>query len=312
MSPIKPRHYTMLLTVALAALVSLTSHAQQIDPETGEGYIELSRKLHCSLKDGEETTWTWSGNSYSRVAGERDKLLFKLVGMNVRQCISVEDPERGKGYRMVSREIMLYLDPKTGEVMREWENPWTGKSNEVIHVANDPVNSRVNFPLGKDGKEQRFAARFEGGKYFAAFEIPLYYTNPMGGDYQQQIGGTYHSTEIFDFTGNADTLLDASSNIEYGTIAWVRISQWLPWMNMAGRHGILYFNAVGRKLEQWDDLPTVLKNEIKANYPEYTNAPPADDKRKNETSWTYMKKIIDKRKVANAASDQGTVTKPSH
>lgn len=286
-----------LLTASVVGLLVGNAHAGQIDPETGEGYIKLNRKLHCSLKDGEETTWTWAGNAYSRVQGQRDIHLFKLQGMNVRQCVEVTDSKRGKGYRMVSREIMLYLDPKTGDLINSWENPWTGQTNEVIHVANDPVNGRPNFPLDKDGNENKFSATFADGSYFMPFEVPLYYTNPLGGEYQKNIGGTYHSAEIFDFMGRSDTLLDDSTDIEYGKIAWVRISQWLPWMDMSGRTGSMYFNAVGRKLQKWDDLPQILKDEIHKNYPKYTNAPSADDQRKNETSWTYMKKIIDQRKA---------------
>jgi hypothetical protein len=38
-----------------------------------------------------------------------------------------------------------------------------------------------------------------------------------------------------------------------------------------------------------------MKAEIAANYPEYTTPPPVDDTRPNETSWTYMKKILDER-----------------
>lgn len=296
--PATKRLATLLASLGVCfGLATTQAHAGEIDPNTGEGAIKLNRKLHCSLKDGEETTWTWAGNAYSRVQGQRDRHLFKLLGMNVRQCVSIQDPKRGTGYRMVSREIMLYLDPKTGELLDSWENPWTGETNEVIHVANDPVNGRPNFPRDKDGKETKFPATFADGSYFMPFEIPLFYPNPLGGDYQPQIGGTYHSAEIFDFMGNSATLLDDSTNIEYGKIAWVRISQWLPWMNMAGRDGDMYFNAVGRKLKQWDDLPELLKKEIKANYPKYRNAPPADDQRKNETSWTYMKKIIDKRRA---------------
>ena len=65
--------------------------------------------------------------------------------MNIRQCVAIEDPVRGVGYRMVSREIMLYLDPETNEVLRSFANPWTGADNEVIHVANDPVNGRPHL-----------------------------------------------------------------------------------------------------------------------------------------------------------------------
>ncbi len=295
----KKRSIIKNITIALTC-VSLSlgvSHAGQIDPNTGEGYVKLNRKLHCSLVDGEEVTWMWAGNAYSRVQGQRDKKLFKLLGMNVRQCVGVNDKERGEGYRIISREIMLYLDTETGEVLKTWENPWTGETNEVIHVANDPVNSRPDFARDKEGKENTFPATIADGGYFLPYEVPLFYPNPLGGEYQEHIGGTYHSAEIFDFMGNSDTLLDADTNIEYGKIAWVRISQWLPWMNMKGRDGDMYFNAVGRKLKSWDDMPDTLKDEIKKSYPKYTNAPPANDQRKNETSWTYMKKIIDKRRA---------------
>ena len=61
------------------------------------------------------------------------------------------------------------------------------------------------------------------------------------------------------------------------------------------RAGMLYFNAVGRKLLNYDQLSKLLKSEIAANYPEYVAPPPLDDPRRNETSWTYMKKIIDGR-----------------
>jgi hypothetical protein len=226
--------------------------------------------------------------------------MFQLEGMNVRQCIEIKDKDMGIGYRLVSREIMLYLDPETGEILRKWENPLTGETNEVIHVANDPVNGRPTYGIGKDGKERKLNAKIINGTYFMNFEVPLFYRNPLGGDYQDQIGGTYHSAEIFDFSGNVDEFFDADTDIEYGNIAWVRIAKWLPWMDMGDRSGLMYFNAVGKKLKSWNDLPQIMRDEIEANYPDYTNAPPLDDTRPNETSWTYMKKIIDKRRAEKA------------
>ncbi len=302
MTPLRLFSKTLQILL-LCAFASTAVLAEKIDPNTGEGYVKLNRKLHCSLKDGEEVTYRWWGNAYSRIPGQRDTLLFKLEGMNVRQCVTLNDEKMGTGYRMVSREIMLYLHPETGEIMRKWENPLTGATNDVIHVANDPVNGRPSFPVNKDGKENKFHASFLNGTYFANFEVPLFYPNPLGGDYQKLIGGTYHSAEIFDFSGNEDDLLDANTDIEYGNIAWVRIAKWLPWMEMGDRPGLMYFNAVGKKLQSWNELPDIMKKEIAKNYPEYTNAPPADDTRKNETSWTYMKKIIDQRRAEKSAAE---------
>jgi hypothetical protein len=196
---------------------------------------------------------------------------------------------------------MLYLDPKTNEILRAFENPWTGASNEVIHVANDPVNGRPTFGRDKEGNSSAYPLKEINGTWFMAFEVPLFYTNPLAGDYQKYVGGTYHATEIFDFNGDMDELLDADKDVAYPIVSWVRIAKWLPWMEMGDRSGILYFNAVGKKLESWDQLSEVMKKEIAANYPDYTDPPPVSDTRPNETSWTYMKKIIDSRPKEEAA-----------
>jgi hypothetical protein len=133
----------------------------------------------------------------------------------------------------------------------------------------------------------------------------LFYHNILAGDYQKYVGGTYHATEIFDFYGLRDELLDEDTTFVNPGVAWVRIAQWLPFMEMNGREGMMYFNAQGGKLDSWDDLPQLLKDQIAANYPDYTNAPPLDDTRPNETSWTYFKKILDQRGGASAKKSGG-------
>ncbi|MCY4153937.1 MAG: DUF1838 family protein [Gammaproteobacteria bacterium] len=284
---------TFTLAWAGAALLAASGAVAQIDFATGTGYIQAQRKIHCSLKDNDPVTYMWQGKGYARVPGERDKLLFRVLGMNVRQCVTANDPEKGEGYRLVSREIMLYLHPQTGEILREWDNPWTGETLEVLHVANDPVNQPPSFSVGRDGKQRRFEPMMIGDTAFLAYEIPLFYTNPLGGDYQAYVGNRYHATEIFDFTADINDIADLSKDTAKVNVAWVRMAPWLPWMKMGSRAGLTYFNAVGAKLNSWDDLPALMKDEIKANYPDYTSPPPGDDARPNETSWTYFKKIKD-------------------
>ena len=286
---------TLASSLILTGWLVVPAQAETIDANSAEGYVALHRKIQCSTEDGSPQVFEWSGFGYARVPGEPDRKIFGLLGMNVRQCGQVEDPEKGIGYRLVSREIMLYLDPKTGEVMRTFDNPWTGEANEVIHVANDPVNGRPSFGVAADGSGKTFAYRDVNGQYLINYEIPLFYKNAMGGEYQKYVGGSYHATEIFDFNGDVAELLDASKPVAYPVISWVRLAQWLPWMEMNGRAGMLYFNAMGRKLLNYEQLADALKSEIAENYPEYRAPPPLDDPRRNETSWTYMKKIIDSR-----------------
>lgn len=298
---------SLLFTAALAALLPMAANAQSkrapamLDINKPEDAIQVSRKFQCSMKDNEPVVYHWSGRGYSRVQGEADRLLFLVEGMNVRACVTVNDPVRGVGYRLVSRELMFYLDPKTGKPLRKWLNPWTGKEVEVMHVANDPVNSRPTYVKGPNGEPFTLpTVRVENGRVFMPFEAPLFYKNPLAGDYQEYVGNFYHAMEIFDFNAEASDVLDPKKNTARPAVAWVRIAQWLPWMEMSGRNGGVVFNAVGQVVDGIDALPQVIKDEIAASYPEYRTPPPGDDPRPNETSWTYFKKQLEARKARDA------------
>lgn len=288
-------------TVFLAgcmAVISSAAGGETLDLAKPEDALEANRKVQCSTVDGEPTFYHWSGRMYARRAGEPDRHLFNVEGMNVRQCTTVSDSRRGKGYRMVSREIMLYLDPVTGAVLRSWDNPWTGETVEVLHVANDPVNMRSpSFAYDADGKPFTYGGKRSGDFFLQAVEVPLFYTNPLAGAYQDYVGNTYHAMEIFDFVVPADKLLSKSATRAMPAVAWVRIAQWLPWMKMRSRDGLMVVNATGRMVDAFDDYPAVLKDEIRLNYPMYTTPPPVDDARPNETSWTVFKNWADARKA---------------
>ena len=88
---------------------------------------------------------------------------------------------------------MLYLHPDTGEVLRTWDNPYTAETVDVIHVANDPVNGRPNFGYGRDGKVAQLPIKMVGDYWQMNLEIPLFYQNILGGNYQKYVGGSYHA-----------------------------------------------------------------------------------------------------------------------
>jgi len=290
----------LLGCAALSLATGSLASARQLDPANPADALEITKRTQCGEKDGVPAVYHWSGKVYSRVEGEPDRLLFLGEGMNIRQCVAVDDAKRGHGYRQVSREVMLFLDPKTGQVLRQWQNPWTGETVDVVHIANDPVNSRPSFPIGADGKPYTISMNRIGGFVQMPLEVPLFYTNPLGGEYQDFVGNKYHAMEIFDFAANASELLDTKYPTAYPSVSWVRISDWMPWMRMRGRQGLIIFNAMGAKLKSFAELPAVLKDEIAANYPTYTAPPPGDDARPNETTWTVFKKRIDAERKAKS------------
>jgi len=266
------------------------------DLNTPAGAVMAQRKLSCSTVDGEDVLYHWEGRAYSRRAGERDKHIFNVEGMNIRSCTTDNDADRGPGFKLVSREILLYLDKDTGEVMRSWDNPWTGEEVEVFHVANDPVNFEV-YEVGRDGKPYETSVRIDGDKYIQTTTVPLYYPNPLGGAYQSEVGGVYHATEMFNTMGPAESLFSSETTTADAYVGWVRMSDWLPWMKMSGRDGVIYFHTAGAKISGYDKMSDRMNAEIEKNYPEYKTPPLDGDPRDNMTSWKHYKQIMEARQT---------------
>ncbi|MBC7624446.1 MAG: DUF1838 family protein [Aeromicrobium sp.] len=300
----------LVMLCSAAAMISISPLASaqkpaapaKLDINNPDDVAKMDRKMQSSLKDGEEIVYYWEGNVYTRIAGEKDRQLFTYYGMNIRTSKGFQDPVKGYGWRHVSREVLFYLDPVTKQVVRTWKNPWTGEELDVQHVANDPVNGRgISWARGESGPV-KFRGRESEDKFIFTNEYPLFYSNPLAGDYQEYVGGTYQAMEIFNFIVDKDDLLDATKTTTYPGIAWTRISKFLPWMKMGDRQGYMIFSGTGKKLRGgYAAMPEPIRKEIETNWPIYKSAPPTDDTRPNETSWTDFKKILEKKKAAAQA-----------
>jgi len=283
------------LAVAALLLLSSSAGADGISRE-GKEALAWRAKMTCGTTEQGVTRYGyWEGRLWSRVPGERDRHLFDVIGINVRQCAMLDDAKRGSGFRSVSREIMIYLDPATGEVVDSWQNPWTGATVQVMHVANDPVNMRAPaWALDEAGKPIEVTMRRYEDTLVSASEIPLFYDNPLAGEYQRYIGGQYHTMEIFNTFYRAAEFLDpAKTRIADSRLSWQRISKFMPWMEMGDRPGLMIFSVTGYSTFDPARVPAKLWAVLDARYPSYRQPPPLDDPRPNETTWTVFKKQVD-------------------
>ncbi len=287
----------ILLGTVLVGALSV-SQAAKVPPRLNPGdpgdAVRIQQKLWCSLEDG-KTIYLWSqGSVYGRRPGEPDRKLFNFQIWNARACKGYQDPERGYGYRSVSREIMLYLDPVTNALLKTWRNPWTGEVVEVVHTQNDPVNmSGVLYANGRDGRTASFDGKFINGRVIFSNEAPLYYDNPLAGEYQDYVGGHYHAMEMLNVYVYESDLLDPKvKTLPRWSRSWKRVSNFLPWMRMGDRPGLLVFTAVGQRVNSVEDLNEPIRTALKTQFAKYQSAPPLDDQRPNETSWSYFRKVI--------------------
>jgi Protein of unknown function (DUF1838) len=241
-------------------------------------------KTRSSLDQNQATFLTWTGSIYAFVPGEKRNRLFKMVGMSVSRCIPVEEGV----WDFTSRELTYYLHPDTGEVLNQWENPWTGASLTVMHIANNPVQGRFksNFPAYVEEDNTTFV-----------FDIFSNYPNPLAAEPKfaaYSPNPNYQAAELFKLTVPSEELLNPEMSSVYKLkLYWDRIGPWVPWMKMGDRPGQLIYSAYGSKVSGVSELPQLLQDEINTRLPLYKNAPLSFLEVEDSTSWIYFQKHFD-------------------
>lgn len=284
--------------------IPIDSNFYRVDPDlidtNSEENLRGFIKTRGSLIPGEEFVFWWVGDIYDMVDGQSSRHLFSFEGYNIGRMVRVDG-----GWRMLTREVGLYKDPKTGQILDVWKNPETGATKECVHVWNDPVNQQ--FLLRGPRGNFRVPTTMQGDDIYWHSEIFLKYKSPLTREeYPHQTqSDTYQSTEMFQFFSKREDMIADKPSADC-LISWVRVGQWLPWMEMGNRPGRLVYHCRGRKLKNgYSDLSDTVRKFVDAHHPEYSSAP-TDYSTPNETSWTYMKRLLDSKGSPRA---DGTVAR---
>lgn len=237
---------------------------------------------------GEEVVYYWTGEIHSFVPDQQSVHLFDVAGYNIARFEEYEE-----GYLMLSREVLLYLDPETGEILREWFNPFTGRSEQVVHAWNDPVNGEMPRSDGNWEFSMPFTD-LGNGMISWDLRILVTYPSPLPASQFPEFSGSdlYQGCELFGFIVSKDDLENTELTSVPASLTWTRIGQWLPWMRMADKPGYLIYHCSGSKLEGgYPALPAYLREFVELLHPEFANSP-EQYSRPNETSWTFFRKLL--------------------
>lgn len=284
--------FSALPMIGVLPALLLAGHPAPLDLTKSEDALQACRKLVGSLVDGRAVIYVWEGRLYGRVPWERDRLLFAVQGLSVRACGATLDPGGLPGFRLVSREVMLYLDPASGATLERWRNPWTGEEVVVVPVANDPVNLPMSALLRGGEAAFAFPGAVRAGRAWMSLEVPLFYPSPLGGPYQRFVGGHYRALEAFTFFADAADLLRRDRDLEHASFSWTRVSPWLPWMAMGDRPGEVLAHAAGVRVNRWEEVPQPLRGTVESRFPAFRTPPPLDDARANASSWSEFARLV--------------------
>lgn len=271
-------------TIFLATAAVLAPQASALDLKSEQGSLEAMVKLRCSLDPKQEELLWWSGTLFAQ---EPNKPPYPLLGFEGYNICRAEKQDDGI-WRLYTRELTFYRDLKTGKIIDVWDNPMSGERNDVVQVANDPVNTVLNAP----GRPMQLPWVEAGDQVMLTLNIPLAYPNPLQPNEfpEESSGPVYMGSEHFMFFTERADLENPKLNAVPVTYGWTRIGPWLPWMKLGARPGNLLYVAQGNKRASVNELPEDVQELVRTRYPEYARAPETWVQ-PNMTSWTYYKQL---------------------
>ncbi len=275
--------------LGIVAIIFATSiFSQSLDLTKSEDMLKAYVKIRGSLDPKEETVVYDEGYIYSVIPNQPIKKLFKFQMFNIARFEKTDS-----GYNLITREMLVYQDLKTGEILKNWYNPITKDTVEVLHVWNDPVNS-MNFSDDFGLPSMKLA----NGRICYYIDVPLFYPSPLKKAEwpKESRSDMYQAAELFQFYVSEKDIQNKKLKSIPCDIAWTRFSDFLPWMKMGEQSGSLMYSSRGSKLKGgFNDLPQNIKDYVMATAPEYAHAP-SSYKTPNMTSWKYYKKVMEERK----------------
>merc|ERR1719341_278984 len=287
LSPLFP---ILLFSTVLTALVSSTATDDPLG--TPEGYLKYDIKKGASFNPEYESVGYWNGSvygwTYDSDGRSSHEKLFLFEGFNIR---SVRMSDDGGHYISLSREVSVYRDKLTGDVLVAWTNSYTGEQSEVFPVENDPVNALIYPEVG-------MYSYYDSHTNFA-LDVLLEYPNPLQpGEYPEYSSGeNYIGGELFlHFTKTQNLFDEALTEVGY-LGSWSRFGPFLPWFELGPKEGGCLYNAPFYKLDSVDSLPKGLYLWTVENFPDYLH-PPRNYSSPNLTSWRVFKNRIDERRAA--------------
>ena len=241
---------------------------------------ELSTLVFYKENHGQQLYYEWSGEVWLiEKPGFAKEKLFSIIGMNATKILLKPHPDYGEvGYRL-NREIGLFCDPVTQEVLQDWKYKEDSPEVRVVLIANrmvqgTPRTRKIIIPQGQ-------------GYVTKVNEIPLEYPHPLATDSKYKDycpGETFKGVEYFtsSFARPGVTQIPSAK--------WARDCPWLPWMKLGyGHPARLRFETTISRVQFFDQLNPKLVRLIREKLPIYESTPDEYDG-PNMTSLLYFRK----------------------
>ena len=210
-----------------------------------------------------------------------------LCGFTMLSCAKLLPHESGVGYRKVLREVGLYTDLASGEIIEEMVNPYVGERVKIVPITNDPFNHTITpfapTPPSYGGLNraapppQPFQLNWErrGSTLNLFSHINLFYPSSLPPrKWPRENGNPFNQvTEMFLYQIAWPDMQNArKTSVEYGG-SWNRTTPWLPWMLMGPTPGHCQYSTFMGAVDDINRIDRKTLDYVQKKFPLYMSAP---------------------------------------
>ena len=244
-------------------------------------------RIHGNLDFSKEKIGWFKGKAIGVVPGKKNLEICGFEGFSVTRLL----PWPNGAYRKLLREVGFYTDLKTGEILEELKNPYTGEIVRTVPIANDPFNFTIEefWPeppsyggLNDDDKPPRIPMikkwQEKGDTVLLESDIHLFYPSALQPDKwpRESSGPMNRVSEMFRYIIDRNQLGDPDNTSVEFFGSWVRETPWFPWLLMDGAPGHCMYVCDQGAWDHWDFVPQNIIDAAKAIDPKFLSAPTED------------------------------------
>lgn len=248
-------------------------------------------RIHADMDPQKQRISHCSGTIIAVRPGEALKPFLGFQTFLVTRLLPLPDGN----IRRLNKEVIFYTSlTRTGQpggIIEEFANPFTGETNRVVHVWNDPFNYTISDTLilapedfsGDRSKLPKIPLLFpwqelDADTLVLSTDMHLNYPNPLQPERwpRESSGPMAQVTEMMRyFVRRRDLENPGLTAVPYhGT--WHRVSPWLPWMLMGTTPGHCLYASTMVGSDSVEKLPQHVLAYARRHRPDMLEAPTDD------------------------------------
>ena len=220
-------------------------------------------RMQSTLGNVDQVPWHYNGTLYFQKGSEQPIPMVKIEGMESYKVI----PQDDGSYEILGNMLTFFRDVDSGEMIRDYRNPYTGKVNKV-----SPNIRRASLGRGMNistmgSRPTSFIDQMPDKPLILDWTFGPK-TVWLHNQTSYPPGLSPPRVQRMTMFAPLDEFLDPN-NLSLSTMFTATVLMpWLPWMDMDDVEGHTLWHASGVKLDSIDQLPEEYSKRMMAEHPE--------------------------------------------